>query len=363
MRTILTIAAAYWLLGQARSVLQPLAVGLLVWLVLSATSASLTRLLPERFRDTAAVARIFSSVATLLILFVVGVLIGNDVAQLRDNLPLYEANLDAWLDRVGGVFGVDQRINVVSLLERVDFRSLLLTFAGSTAGYLASLFAVLIYLVFILTEAQAIDSKVRALAQTFDEENKLRAYLHTIKRAIDDFLAVQVLVGLMQAVPTFLLLRIVGVDAPVLFATLIFLLSFIPTIGTLFGILIPSAMTLVQFDTLTPFLVVFAILGVIQVACTNIILPKLMSRSLNLSPLVVLFAVFLGGTVWGIVGALIAVPVLTITVIVCAGHPSLRALAVLLSADGSLPKMRTPDARDLPDEVEPAPPPEAARPL
>jgi predicted PurR-regulated permease PerM len=98
-------------------------------------------------------------------------------------------------------------------------------------------------------------------------------------------------------------------------------------------------MTLLQFASLGPALIVVGVLGVIQVACSNVIAPQLMSRSLNLSPLVVLFGVFAGGALWGIVGALVAVPVLTIAAIVCAEQPGWRRVAVVLSADGSLPDL------------------------
>lgn len=342
MRILVIIAATLWLMVQLRSVLQPLAVGALVWLLLTATSDTALKLLPQRFRDARTTARVFSTFVTLLILVVVGVLIANDVATLGANLEIYEHNLDSWLNRVATLFDTEKDLSVVGLLERVDFRSIAIQFAGSTASYLATFFAVLLYLMFILLEAGAVEKKVAALARHDGQEQRLRGYLSTIKQAIDDFLSVQMLIGVVQAVPTFVLLKIIGVDGPVLWAVLIFLLSFIPTIGTLFGILIPSAMTLLQFSTLTPFLVVFGVLGTIQLASTNILMPQLMSRSLNLSPLIVMFAVFLGGTVWGIVGAIIAVPALTIMLIVCAGNPSWRSLAVILSADGQLPTIPGP---------------------
>jgi len=129
------------------------------------------------------------------------------------------------------------------------------------------------------------------------------------------------------------------VDAPLFFAVLIFLFSYIPTIGSLVGIAFPTLMTLLQFASLGPALVVLSVLGVIQVIASNLVAPKLMSRSLNLSPLAVLFGVFAGGAVWGIVGALIAVPVLTIAAIVCAEQSSWRRIAVILSANGQLPDL------------------------
>ncbi|MEM0907190.1 MAG: AI-2E family transporter, partial [Pseudomonadota bacterium] len=143
-------------------------------------------------------------------------------------------------------------------------------------------------------------------------------------------------IGVMQAVPTFLVLWLMGVDAPVLWAVLVFLFSFIPTIGTIFGIVFPVLMTALQFAAWEPVVIVLACLGTVQLVCTNLILPKMMSQSLNLSPLVVMVAVFGGAAIWGIVGALIAVPALTMALIICMQKSSLNYVAVLLSANGEL---------------------------
>lgn len=338
MRIAVTTAATIWILITARDVLQPVAVGLLVWLVLSAITRKIATLLPRPIRHGKTTVRIAGGLATLALLLVLGIFVAENVAQLRANVGVYEANLDRWIADVTELLGPGaEGLTVADLLGRIDVAAFALALAGSTAAYVAALFVVLAYAVFIFVEAEAVDGKIAAWAGNPARERRLRRFLEAVRRGVDDFLAVQVVIGLMQAVPTFLLLYLLGVDAPLFFAVLIFLFSFIPTIGTLIGITFPAAMTLLQFGTLGPFLLVVAVLGSIQVVASNVIAPQMMSRSLNLSPLVVLFAVFAGGAVWGIVGALIAVPVLTIVAIACAEQPSLRPVAIALSANGTLP--------------------------
>lgn len=337
MRIAVTAAATIWILIVARDVLQPLAVALLVWLVLTAVTRKITTLIPAPLKRGRTAVRLGGALGTLGLLTIVAIFVTGNVADLRANMPLYEANLDQWVARVGDVIGKPDGLSVASLLGRVDLTSFAISVAGSTAAYLATLFVVISYAVFIFVEAETVDAKIAAFANDPAEEHRLRRFLATIRRGIDDFLAVQTLVGFMQAVPTYVLLLILGVDAPLFFAVLIFIFSYIPTIGTLIGIAFPTLMTLLQFASIGPALIVLSVLGAIQVVASNLVAPKLMSRSLNLSPLVVLFGVFAGGAVWGIVGALIAVPVLTIIAIVCAEEPSLRRVAVVLSANGTLP--------------------------
>ncbi len=352
MRIAVTTAAVIWILMVARGVLQPLAIGLLVWLVLGAVSHKIAALVPSRLTRGRAGVRIAGGLGTLALILTVGVFVAGNISQLRANLPAYEANLDGWIARAGALFGEKDLPSVATLLGRIDVTSLALSLAGSTASYIATLFIVLSYAVFIFVEAEAVDAKIAAFAGDPARERRLRHFLATVRRGVDDFLAVQTLIGVIQAVPTYLLLLVLGVDAPLFLAVLVFLFSYIPTVGTLVGIAFPTLMALLQFATLGPALIVVLVLGTIQVVCSNVLATQLMSRSLNLSPLVVLFAVFAGGAVWGIVGALIAVPVLTIVAIVCAEEPSLRRIAVLLSARGELP----PAGADVEDAaIEPAP--------
>ncbi|MCF3933696.1 AI-2E family transporter [Acuticoccus sp. M5D2P5] len=341
MRIAVTVAAVIWILITARDVLQPLAVGLLFWLVLSASTRKITSLLPARFRRGKTMVRIIGASSVVIILLTLGVFVAENIAQLHANRAIYEQNLDHWLEMGGDMIGLTEHMSVSELLGRIELTSFALSIAGSTAAYLGALMGVLVYVVFIFVEVEAMDKKIAAFAGEPVRERHIRRFMSTVKHGVDDFLGVQVFVGMLQAVPTYVLLALLGVDAPLFWSVLVLLFSFIPTIGTLFGIALPTAMTLLQFGTLEPVLIVGVVLGIVQITCSNVILTQMMSKSLNLSPLVVLFAVFAGGAVWGITGALIAVPVLTIIAIVCAEREEWRPVAIALSSDGSLPPRLT----------------------
>lgn len=337
MYTAVTIAAIIWILQVAESVLRPLAIALLIFLVLSAVTSRIVKLVPKQFGRGRVTARIVSVVGIGLILFALGVLVSESIYKFSNNLDTYERNLDFLLGEIQKLVGADQKLEVMDLLRDIDLRQVAISFVGSTAAYASMFFVVMLYLAFVATEAQAFDEKLTALAGSEDREARLRHFVAAVKRGIDDILGIQVFVGMLQAVPTFIVLALVGVDGAALWALLSFLLSFIPTIGTIFGIAIPALMTLLQFMSLQLFLLVLVLVGTVQLYGTNILLPQLMSRSLSLSPLIVLIAVFAGGAIWGVVGALIAVPVLTVAMIVCSESPNLRHIAVMLSARGQLP--------------------------
>ena len=135
---------------------------------------------------------------------------------------------------------------------------------------------------------------------------------------------------------SYAVLVIVGVDYAAFWAVVIFLLNYIPTIGSLLGVAFPALLALVQFDTPIPALVVGGVLGGVQFTIGNIIEPRLMGRSLNLAPLVVILSLVIWGHIWGVVGMFLCVPVTGMMMIVMSYFPATRPFAILLSSDGRI---------------------------
>ena len=85
------------------------------------------------------------------------------------------------------------------------------------------------------------------------------------------------------------------------------------------------------------FVIVLLVIGTIQVVMANVVEPAIMGRSLNLSPLVVIASLMVWGTIWGVVGMFLCVPIMVVVLIVLAHFEATRPVAVLLSADGKIP--------------------------
>lgn len=98
----------------------------------------------------------------------------------------------------------------------------------------------------------------------------------------------------------------------------------------------PVRLTLVQFDTLTPFLIVVASLGAVQFIIGNVVEPAYMGRSLNMSSFMILLSLAFWGAVWGLPGMLLSVPLMVVIGIICANFAGLRWISVVLSGDGRL---------------------------
>jgi predicted PurR-regulated permease PerM len=93
-------------------------------------------------------------------------------------------------------------------------------------------------------------------------------------------------------------------------------------------------MALVQFDYLTPFLIVAIGVGIIQLCIGGLLEPRLYGDALNISPFVIIFSLILWGLLWGIVGMLLCVPITFTLITFLAQFESTRPVAVLLSRRG-----------------------------
>ena len=140
--------------------------------------------------------------------------------------------------------------------------------------------------------------------------------------------------------PIFLLpqriLKIVGVHYAVFWAFLIFLLNFIPTIGSLLATIFPAVFCLLQFGEFTQCLMVFFIVGSIQVFIGNFLEPKWMGNSMNISPLIAIIALVFWGSIWGTTGMILSIPITVILIIVCSQFQSTKPIAMLLSEKGKI---------------------------
>ncbi|MEM6944251.1 MAG: AI-2E family transporter [Pseudomonadota bacterium] len=330
------LAATLWLLKELRSVLQPVVLALLIWFLLGAVA----RLIARKARGPDAVpgggAYLASGVFFFATTAAVVMLLSDSVAGLRENLPTYRANLAAMLQPLAEAVGLTKLPQLSELTAGVDLATIALGLLGSAAGSFGQIVIIACIVFFIFAEARFFEAKLSAIIGDGSEHRDVTDLLSEIGRKIETYLGLKCFIGIVQAVPTYLILALVGVDSPIVWAVCIFFLSFIPTLGTLIGIALPTLLALVQFDSPVNFFVTLACLAPVQLLASNWLEPRITGSSLNLSPLAVFITIFAGGAVWGIVGAIISVPALTVAAIALAQSPRTRPIAVALSQDGRL---------------------------
>ena len=128
-------------------------------------------------------------------------------------------------------------------------------------------------------------------------------------------------------------LSLLKVEFAASWGLLAFALNFIPTVGSIVASIPPILVAVVQFypGFVLPLATALSLLA-IQMLIGNIITPKVMGDRLNLSPVVILLSLLFWGWLWGVMGALLAMPLAAILKIVCENFPSLNVLAVMMGS-------------------------------
>src|SRR5262249_47633220 len=150
----------------------------------------------------------------------------------------------------------------------------------------------------------------------------------SINHSMGQYLWVQTVASAITTLLTYISLRIVGLDNALFWSFLIFFLNYIPTVGSIVAVVLPTAFALVQFQTLGPIAGVAAGVGVWQFVIGNFLMPRMTGESLNLSAVVVLLALAIWGAIWGIPGAFLASPITVMLMIVLAQFPSTHWIAI-----------------------------------
>ncbi len=216
--------------------------------------------------------------------------------------------------------------------------------AGFVSGLITDMLLILIYVAFLYVSAGAFSRKLDRVFQRPADRARSRQLGDQVRRTMEQYLWVQTALSIIATSLTYVTLMIVGLDNALFWAFVIFVLNYIPTIGSIIATVLPSLFAIVQPESQWPdwmpdnallsALVVFAGVSVWQFLIGNFVAPRMQANSLNLSPLVVLLSLAVWGALWGPVGMFLSAPLTVLVMIVLAQVRGARWIAVLMSADG-----------------------------
>src|SRR5215475_2254872 len=329
-----------WVLYVARDVLVPIAYStLLVYVVLGMTRqmARIPRLGP---RLQSALRYGVSAAVILAAVWGLTRLVLSSIAEVTANAARYDQATLGVIQRAAAWVGIETEPTWPQLrqllLERVNVTHLLGSTAAVMLGLVGTLAVVVIYAVFLLIEKRAFDRKIDRLYADPSRGERLRTVIHAINDRVGNYLALKALLGVGLGVVTWAAMKWMGLGFAALSGLLAGLFNFIPYVGSVLGVAIPALLALLSGADSASLIWLCVGLSVVQFLNGNLLDPYLMGASLNLSPLVILFSLAVWSKLWGIPGALLAVPFAAVMLIVFQEFESTRPLAVLLSRHGQL---------------------------
>jgi len=233
-------------------------------------------------------------------------------AELLERRGLYAAELFA------------EQVNVLWLVQ------VLRAIGGNLQGVLSFCIVTFVFVILGLLEVEPLARRLRRVRKegVIDTAAEIAARLQI-------YMLVRFGMSVLTGFAFWAFTAIDGLELQREWGVIAFVLNFIPFIGSFIATLLPTLFAAAQFESVYAALVVFIGLNLLQFVIGSYIEPRVAGTAVSVSPFMVLFAVFFWGLLWGIAGAFIGVPIVIALATICAGHPSTRLFAVLLSAGGS----------------------------
>jgi AI-2 transport protein TqsA len=283
----------------------------------------------KRMPDWLAVTIVFVGVIGTFVL--VSMLIGNSIASFSENLPEYEARLVEmtsgwflWLEGQGIEVSTDSLIAQIDAGQAADLAGSLVSGIGSL---LSDTLFVLLTTAFIMAEAAGLPRKLQA---AFGDQGDVERF-RGITSDIQEYLSIKTNISLVTGLLAGVLCWAVGIDYPVLWGVITFLLNYIPNLGSIIAAIPPILLGFVQYGWERSIVVLIGYL-VINTIMGNIIEPRITGRRLGLSSLVVFLSLVFWGWVWGPLGMFLSVPLTMLVKILLENSDDLKWAAVLLGS-------------------------------
>lgn len=333
---IIIAALTIFFLIESRDLLIPITVAIVIWYLLNALANFFDRIPVVGEKIPHWITLIGAVLIVLIAMALVAELISDNISQVAAAAPVYQVNFEKLILAASKMAGFEQTPDFAKITDQLDIRALVSGLAATVAGFAGSLGIVLVYVLFLLIEQGSFEKKLDALFPNADKRQDVRKLLHRMQVQIQSYVAIKTLASVATGTISYIILLIVGVDFAAFWGFVIFLLNYIPTIGSMLGILLPTLLAVVQFATLGPVLAVVIGGGLTQFLIGNVIEPRLMGTSLNISPLVVLISLAVWGSIWGLAGMFLSVPLTMIAMIIFSHFAPTRPIAIILSGNGEI---------------------------
>lgn len=282
-----------------------------------------------------------SVILTLLLAFVflylIGLLVYASVQSFVGQFPLYQGRLLNWIAQITKFIEevLGERLQLKDYktldwfgwLKNFSIAKGVLSSVGTFLTFVLRILIVIIFIAYLLTGKRNINSKIKE-AFPDSQADRIISILETVTSQVQKYLGVKTVLNFIAGIISIVIFYIFGLDFAIFWGFLIFLFNFIPNIGAVIASILPALFSLLQFGSPTIAFWLIVVLTILQLSMGNIIEPRMMGRSLNLSPLFVILSLIFWGYIWGITGLILAVPILGTVTIVLENIESLKFLSV-----------------------------------
>lgn len=221
-----------------------------------------------------------------------------------------------------------QKFDAGRFLKKLFDAGIIQGFVSSFSNLLTNFFIVMLFWVFMIMGKNKFEERLKVAfsSSSVDVEKQIQA----INEQLQSYLIIKTLISLATGVTFTVILTIYGIDFALIWGLLAFVLNYIPNVGSLLATLFPILIALLDYGFGFTSISIAALLLISQNIFGNIIEPKYLGKTLDLSPVFILISLIFWGWVWGIVGMFLAVPIAALLKIFCNNIEPLKPIAIII---------------------------------
>jgi predicted PurR-regulated permease PerM len=322
-----------YILKELQSILLPLFVALIISFLFEPLYEWLKK---KKFPSWAAILAVV--IVILIVSNIASVFVYTSINTFTTGIPKYIQKVEGLGDKI--IFFINTLgISNDKLKETLDFSKffsgekvagLLSVIISGIAGIFTNYVLILIYIIFLLSEFSSI--KLRILAAF--SKSGARTIADTMSDIFIDlrkYIVGKTLINFSHAFILTIIFLIFGLDFAIVWGLLFFFLTWLPQIGAFIATIFPLLIAFAQYDNILTPIVLMIIMVAVGYIMGSFIEPRILGNKLNLSPLLLIFSLVFWGWMWGIVGMLLSVPVMSMIKIILSKFESTNPIAILMS--------------------------------
>ncbi|WP_270731900.1 AI-2E family transporter [Shimia sp. Alg240-R146] len=341
---VIAVIAFGWFLNAAQPIIIPIVLGALLAFLMDGISRVLARIpyysavVPSWLRMTLTTVVLFVALTGLISFF------ARNLDPVVRAIPAYVTGLSVAVSEIAARFDVEFELTWQSvdrlIFDNIDVQWLIrytLNSVSYSAGYLALVF---LYAVLFLIERESIAVKVAAI--TPDEQSRQDVW-HTIDLITDQigtYFTTKTMINVVLGLICWLIFQMFGLEFAAFFAVTTAIFNYIPYVGSWIAMALPMLFAVGQLGLSWNVFWLFSLLSAAQFGIGYFWEPRLMGRSMNLSPVIVMVSLASWAAIWGLIGAILSVILTSGIMTIMSFFAVTRPMAILLTNNGEVPSRR-----------------------
>ena len=324
--TIISLVIFFYILYIGASFIIPFVIALLLAFSLISTYSYFKKLIKNSFFSFLLVLVLY-----ILIFFVIYYVVNTNITNILEKAPFYQDQLRYLIDKNVARFWIKEWEVYQKVWNYIDVSTLLSYMTTLITSVVSYTWIILFYLIFIILEYKFFSRKLVLMIKNEERRKKILDTIYEIKHDTKAYFLIKTIVNICTWLIAYVFMKFMSLDFALFWTFLIILFRFIPNIWYLIAAFFPIVLSLIQFNDYYHFFIIFFVLISIDAIVWNFIEPILTWNKLNLSPLVTLIALVFWGSIWGIAGMFLSVPIMFIISIIFSKFEQTKWISILLS--------------------------------